>query len=363
VYSRNSGYTDTHEVDVYKYYTTDDKPNVEENEDKLGTLTVEVGYDDEPTLSDTKDADGSCSSTFSTKKCTCDRSNCGGPNQTACDCLCTATGSKQYTDSGHDVNHDKKVSHSAKVKFEDIVFADEGYFSTNPSQNDAPTGSEEGLFDSVGPTWGDNDLDNRQHFWTTDVDSTNNEYFSNSPARSSSEMKIGHMGNEDIYRSVRTWYGTFDADGPYGHGDSYVSVDRGSTRVGVPVFNNESAITSGDGSSLSDPVQPQMDAGFLSPGDYGGTSCPGGKWFCVAAVDVSLKNLDSWSSSTNPGSSAVEFKDDNVRHVNESWGVCRKFQKLIGGAEESYLRCQYDNSREQIFPGGPTPYVKPEVYE
>ena len=315
--------TDTHTASTETYYTTNAKPNINEQNTALG-LTVNVQYNPNP---------GAPSSYV-------EADNCGGKSQTYSYTCFNASkgcggGITGYSDkkTSSSITYEKKTSTTYTYSYEDLTWANYAYFATDPASStiSPPSGLWGGAVQAIS-------FNNNRHYWSVAKDD-DSYFFDNDEAVASSEMKITHNGGNN-YWSTREWYGLFDADGPDGTGDSYITI--GEPQKNEP-FNAETSLISPNGDDPGRTYGLYQD--FV---DAKGAGC--GEWFCVSAQDVYLQNLNSWGSPTSP-STGIKI-DDTTKPVSADYSVCRTFQEMIGGVNESYLRCQYDDSRS--FPEGPT---------
>jgi hypothetical protein len=264
----------------------------------------------------------------------------------------------QKTDVPYDYEENTKT-----YKYDKLVWDEEKIYDTNPGES--PRDSKRGLFGQytylgyqIGtrhPQYSDiyPVSSGGRAYWTVDANMTYGG-FSNHPAVSSSVFKV-ELDSNDFFVSKRDWYGLYDADGSYGGGDSYVPIKQGSVSGDAvnSIFGNETKIVSSDGTTVG--TMEGQEANYVGPNDYGGASCPDGFGFCVAAIDLNNEPLSSWSNPSNPPQpgSGITFEQEGLAHVNESWSVCRLYQEQIGGADNSFLRCQFDHARN--YPNGPTP--------
>jgi len=263
-----------------------------------------------------------------------------------------------YSNDGPKSIQDGYESSTKTYNYEKLVWSEEDIFDTNPSESPTSTkyymfGGDFGLGIDSHPRYSDIIYANGggRAYWTVGTDQPTAE-FSNDPAVSSSSFKVELEGNTFV--SKRDWYGVYDADGTDGGGDSFVPVKEGSVVTdGRPLFANETKIVSSDGTTVG--AQEASLASFVDGSTYSPEGCPSGFRFCVEAADVQTQALTSWSDPSNAPQNAGSGLDFNptVAHVNESWSVCRLYQKQIGGSDNSYLRCQFDNARN--YPDGPTP--------
>lgn len=247
-------------------------------------------------------------------------------------------------------------SESLDIKYESIQLKDSPVFSTDYGSNSrlpSDVNSTKALFK------GDYPLEEISHdgfYYTVEPDYSRGD-FSNSPAIATSSFDI--MAQDGKFHSRRDYYGVFDADGTNGFGDSFIALEEGQVTQNTPAFDAETAIISPSGEKvgsdegfLEASQNDFVDADdFLGPGD-----CPENFIYCVAAVDLDIKEWGDWS---NPARPEFEFETIDKVHVNQSFGACRKYQELIGGARESILRCQYDYGEN--FPSGPVPFHKPNI--
>ncbi|WP_414838247.1 hypothetical protein ACK3SF_02495 [Candidatus Nanosalina sp. VS9-1] len=269
-----------------------------------------------------------------------------------------------WTDSAPDYDGDGEggdsytstVTHDTDIVYEDIEFREKAVFSTVYEDNQnlpSEASSKEALFN------GHYNLDNIVYNGPYYSPETNylNDDFANSPAVSSSSFEV--TVQDGTFHSKRDYYGVFDVDGTNGFGDSFIAVKEGSKTQSIPAFNKETAIVSPSGEKVGNDegFMEAQETNFVDVSEYSPPGqCPDGIIFCVAAVDLSVKEWSDWDSPTQPES---EFETIDTIHVNESFGACRKYQELIGGAHQSILRCQYDYGED--FPNEPVPFHKPNV--
>jgi hypothetical protein len=247
-----------------------------------------------------------------------------------------------------------KSSGSIEVKYEKIRIKDDKVFSTKYETNDdldSDTSSIQALFGNEYSSVEDKIIDKGSYYGFEQSISPRD--FSNSPAYSASRFKIVVQDNK--FHSKRDYYGVWNVDGKNGFGDSFVAIKEGDIENENGPFLNETSIEVGSGGNPGY-IDANENVNFVTPSDYSSPSCPGQSIFCVSAADVSVKPWDDWASGNSPG---FEIETIDTVNVSESWGACRKYQELIGGARESILRCQYD--WDDDFPSGPTPFWEPPV--
>lgn len=353
--------SDTLTADSQKRYTTKNEPyDYNRNSDRLG-FQIEVWHYDEKYGSDI-DAYECTNDNVDVK--TCDTT--GTPNAGTC----TADKESYYTNDGpKNIPYDYN-EYTRTYKYAELVWEEQKVFDTNPAES--PRSSKEAMFDEHRNPFSASPIGERhpkydeisavssggRAYWTADSDRPI-QSFSNDPAVSSSSFKVEVDSN--LFKSKRDWYGVFDADGTFGGGDSYIPVKQGSVTGDAvdSIFGNETQIVSGDGTSVG--AMEGQEADYVSASDYGAESCPGSYGFCVQPVDISTAPLSSWSDPSNApqmGSGIVSETEGNA-HVNASWSVCRLFQEQNGGADNSFLRCQFDHARN--YPSGPTPSYRTAI--
>ena len=268
-----------------------------------------------------------------------------------------------YEDAEPDYNGDRpgKVNEvvdggSIDIKYDSLEYREKTVFSTDYSENEglpSETDSIEALFS------GDYDLADVEYngpYYTIEPDYAYGD-FSNSPAVSSSSFEI--VVQDGKFHSKRDYYGVFNVDGTNGFGDSFIALKEGQITQEIPAFNRETAIVSPAGEKVgnSEGFLEASETNFVDTGDYSSPGeCPENIIFCVAAVDLSIKEWGDWG---NPAQPEFEFETIDKVHVNQSFGACRKYQELIGGPRESILRCQYDYAND--FPSEPVPFHKPNL--
>jgi hypothetical protein len=246
-------------------------------------------------------------------------------------------------------------SGKTSIKYEDIGYEKEDVFSTVYEDNTgmkSDIDSIQGLFGESYSSSQEENITYKNPYYSYEQEISDRN-FSNSPAFSSSSFKVVVQDNK--FHSKRDFYGVWNVDGSYGFGDSFVALKEGNIKNDPEPFLNETRIKRNDGVNPGF-IKANEDVNFVGPGDYSSPSCPGNSVFCVSAADVTVKPFEDWSSGNSPG---FEIETMDTLNVSEHWGVCRKYQDLIGGAKESILRCQYDWGDD--FPSEPTPFWEPEV--
>lgn len=364
----------TQNTERYEIKNTEDNEEIEDpgyKEDftDLDGIEITVNREVKDGYS-THEADN-CPSETSEAKCDYEPGN-------SAPCEYVTTSKDIYTDSGFNIDgvepgasYTDTDSGKTSFKYEEIEIRQEPIFSTvfdNNEGMDSDINSTKALFE------GDYPLGKIKYegiYYSPEISEKlelAERRFGNSPSVSISSFDI--MVQDNKFHSRRDYYSTFNIDGKNGLGDSYVAVKEGKLTEGgsflqdtedFPAFDRDTVVTSGSGAKIG-PASPEPGSGGLVElEDFQESSevpdeCPEEPIFCVTAVDLSMKPWDEWESPSEPD---FEFEEIDTVHVNESWGACRKYQELIGGARESILRCQYDWGEH--FPGEPVPYNEPEV--
>lgn len=261
-----------------------------------------------------------------------------------------------YTGEGYGTSYTTTESHETDIVYESMEFREETVFSTDYLENEglpSETDSVEALFND---DYNLEDVEYNGVYYTIEPDYHYGD-FSNSPAASSSSFEVTVQDGQ--FHSKRDYYGVFNVDGPSGFGDSFIALKNGQITQEIPAFNRETAIVSPSGEKVgnSEGFLQASEQNFVGLGDYSSPGeCPNNFIFCVAAVDLSIQEWSNWNNPTQP---EFEFETIDKVHVNQSFGACRKYQELIGGARNSILRCQYDYAED--FPSEPVPFHKPEL--
>lgn len=139
--------------------------------------------------------------------------------------------------------------------------------------------------------------------------------------------------------SYRDQFDAYDADGPYGESDGYIAIEHDILNEGT---SNEQKSSSRQIVGNSNLFLERESLGsssvsytdFVSNSDINVPACPGDQIKCVAMVDVSLMNLDSWGS-TDPNS-GIQFEiTDPPVPTSQSMSVCKMHQRLSGSGSFS----------------------------
>jgi len=181
---------------------------------------------------------------------------------------------------------------------------------------------------------------NEEAYWSWNV-YPGSEDFSNDHSVSIANFKLDvDGGNQDFY-TIRTMRQVFDADGPYGESDGFISIKHDIDNAGTSYESKSSSrqivgtssLFLQQESALSYSASNINSASFVDSSDFTTPACPGDEVKCVASVDVSLKNLNNWGSTApNDG---VQFDISQTYPTSSSLSTCKMYQQLEGGSDFS----------------------------
>ncbi|MFB6145941.1 MAG: hypothetical protein ABEJ99_05570 [Candidatus Nanohaloarchaea archaeon] len=268
---------------------------------------------------------------------------CSNPGQTYYDleCMngktCTLGGSVSVYGSSSDSFVHGYSSKTVDFKYQTLKLITKKVWDTDPGYSSSASKSVKKILfqgDSFhnGASSGASDIIQRsfngEGYFSYRINKGSEEQ-SNDPAVSVSNFGIVTVGSDDKFHSHRNGYATYDADGPNGQGDGYVSLstDKGASNNVYPGGFTQQFL-------MNETVNGNPAQGISSSSNYVSTSmipkisCPSDYITCIASVDVALNNFDKWGS-IDP-SSGKDFKTIDVKRTGASMGACMMYKTLTG---------------------------------
>ncbi len=327
------------------------------------SFDVDVKYNDGSTT-EKKDAHDCTDENKNVKEYTgCTNTSWSTPDSPQCDVSYGMADWYKDDSSSEDYNgplpgkwNDGTENHEWTYEYQDLDFRTEKIWDINPAENpsgnplpshyamfrDTDFKTNEGSAYNVDQSSRDK-INVHSHsdgraYWSFDVD-PGSEGFSNDHAVSLSRFKMDvERGSQDFY-ITRDYHESYDPDGPYGESDGYIAIEHDVINEGQ--YNEQksssrqivgtTSLFMQRESGLSDSASNIQFTDFVDTGDINVPACPWEETKCVAAVDISMKDLKNWGS-INP-TDGIRLDVSETYAANESMSVCKMYQQISGSGD------------------------------